>query len=220
MCLWANLVRTCRDADFPFFLLFLAQSVLRRSVSRSPFSLFSPISSFSFWTFCLFLCSFSVSKSPVASLELGMMIDTYEVCFRNVDMYSALYKSVWSKLGMTIDDIHLYILIWATLTSLMQGHRCAGKQTFMQLFDNILSRLGWNLVYVEICWFDESHSFYLVQTVLKGETLLMFNFLFHSKLCPSSAGSSPPPESPNFLCPLLSLSIPLPVAPQCLLSQK
>ena len=43
-----------RDADFPlfsvlfFFPLFLARSVLRRSVSRFPFSLFSRISSFSF----------------------------------------------------------------------------------------------------------------------------------------------------------------------------
>ena len=42
--------------------------------------------------------------------------------------------------------------------------------------------------------------------------------LFYSILCPSTAGSSPPPESSIFLCPLLSLSIPLPVAPQCHLS--
>ena len=42
--------------------------------------------------------------------------------------------------------------------------------------------------------------------------------LFYSRLCPSTAGSSPPPESPIFLCPLLSLSIPLPVVPQCQLS--
>ena len=38
-------------------------------------------------------------------------------------------------------------------------------------------------------------------------------YLFCFRLCPSSAGSSPPPES-NFFCLLLSLSIPLPVAPQ------
>ena len=46
---------------------------------------------------------------------------------------------------------------------------------------------------------------------------ILFN-PFYSRLCPSTAGSSPPPESSIFLCPLLSLSIPLPVAPQCHLS--
>ena len=40
-------------------------------------------------------------------------------------------------------------------------------------------------------------------------------FLFYSRLCPSTAGRSPPPESSNFFCPLLSLSILLPFAPQC-----
>ena len=39
--------------------------------------------------------------------------------------------------------------------------------------------------------------------------------LFYSRLCPSTAGRSHLPESSIFLCPLLSLSIPLPVAPQC-----
>ena len=42
--------------------------------------------------------------------------------------------------------------------------------------------------------------------------LLYCSVLFYSGLCPSPAGSSPPPESSNFLCPLLSLSILLPVA--------
>ena len=51
-----------------------------------------------------------------------------------------------------------------------------------------------------------------------SHTVLFCSFLFYSRLCPSTAGSSPPPESSNFLCPLLSLSIPLPVAPQCHLS--
>ena len=46
-----------------------------------------------------------------------------------------------------------------------------------------------------------------------GETIL-----FYSRLCPFTAGSSPPPESTNFLCPLLPLSILLPIAPQCHLS--
>ena len=36
--------------------------------------------------------------------------------------------------------------------------------------------------------------------------------LFYSRLCLSTAGSSPPPESSIFLCPLLSSSIPLLVA--------
>ena len=44
------------------------------------------------------------------------------------------------------------------------------------------------------------------------------SILFYSRLCPSTAGSSPPPESSIFLCPLLSWFIPLPVAPQCHLS--
>ena len=45
------------------------------------------------------------------------------------------------------------------------------------------------------------------------------HILFCSILdCPSIAGSSPPPESFIFFCPLLSLSIPLPVAPQSHLS--
>ena len=38
--------------------------------------------------------------------------------------------------------------------------------------------------------------------------------LFYSRLCSYTVGSSPPPES-IFLCPLPSLSIPLPVAPLC-----
>ena len=42
--------------------------------------------------------------------------------------------------------------------------------------------------------------------------------LFYSRLCPSTAGSSPPQESSIFLCPLLSSSIPLLVAPQYHLS--
>ena len=35
------------------------------------------------------------------------------------------------------------------------------------------------------------------------------SILFCSRLCPSTAGSDPLPESSNFLCHLLSLSIPL-----------
>ena len=54
----------------------------------------------------------------------------------------------------------------------------------------------------------------------EGVMLLAVPILFYiySRLCPSTAASSPLPESSNFLCPLLFLSIPLPVAPQCHLS--
>ena len=52
----------------------------------------------------------------------------------------------------------------------------------------------------------------------KGVTVCCVPILFCSRLCPSTAGSSPPPESSIFLCPLLSSSIPLLVAPQCHLS--
>ena len=45
-----------------------------------------------------------------------------------------------------------------------------------------------------------------------------YSILFYSRLCPSTAGSSPPPESSIFFCPLLSSSIPLLAAPQCHLS--
>ena len=55
-----------------------------------------------------------------------------------------------------------------------------------------------------------------MRQTLDQDTLL--SILFYSRLCPSTVGSSPPPESSIFLCPLLSLSIPLPVAPQCHLS--
>ena len=44
-------------------------------------------------------------------------------------------------------------------------------------------------------------------------SILFYSILFYSRLCPSTAGRSPPPESPKFLCLLLSLSMPLPVAP-------
>ena len=49
-------------------------------------------------------------------------------------------------------------------------------------------------------------------------TILFYSILFYSRLCPSTTGSSPPPESSISLCPLLSLSIPFLVAPQCHLS--
>ena len=58
----------------------------------------------------------------------------------------------------------------------------------------------------------------LWKTPSKHKSLLSAPILFYSNLCPSTAGSNPPPESSNFLCPLLSLSRLLPVAPQCHLS--
>ena len=48
-----------------------------------------------------------------------------------------------------------------------------------------------------------------------NNSILFCSTLFYSRLCPSTTGRSTPPESSNFLCPLLSLSIPLPVALQC-----
>ena len=54
--------------------------------------------------------------------------------------------------------------------------------------------------------------------LFQTEIYCSVNILFYSRLCPSTAGSSPPPESSIFLCPLLSSSIPLLVAPQCHLS--
>ena len=45
-----------------------------------------------------------------------------------------------------------------------------------------------------------------------------YSILSYSMLCPSTAGSSPLPESSIFLCPLLSLSILLPFGPPCHLS--
>ena len=49
-------------------------------------------------------------------------------------------------------------------------------------------------------------------------SILFCSILFYSRLCLCTAGSSPPPESSNFHCPLLPLSIPLPCAPHCHLS--
>ena len=49
-------------------------------------------------------------------------------------------------------------------------------------------------------------------------SILFYSVLFYSSMRPSTAGSNPPPESSNFLCSLLSLSISLHVAPQCHLS--
>ena len=54
----------------------------------------------------------------------------------------------------------------------------------------------------------QKHSF---QSIDRKHTIYCF-ILFCSRLCPSTAGSNPPSESSNFLCPLLSLSILLPVA--------
>ena len=50
-------------------------------------------------------------------------------------------------------------------------------------------------------------------------SILFCSLLFSSRLCPSTAGSSPLPESFNFVCLLLSMSILLLVAPECHLSK-
>ena len=62
-----------------------------------------------------------------------------------------------------------------------------------------------------------SSGYLAMHLVLLG-WFLFYSILFYSRLCPSTAGSSPPPESSIFLCPLLSSSTPLLVAPQCHLS--
>ena len=51
--------------------------------------------------------------------------------------------------------------------------------------------------------------------IFKWLMMMIIMILFYCRVCPSTAGSS---QSSNFLCPLLSLSILLPVAPQCHLS--
>ena len=71
-CFWCQHVRVFpRDADFPLFSVF---SVIFGPICSPPihfpFSLFSPISSFSFWTFCLFLCSFSVRRHAHVDFQL------------------------------------------------------------------------------------------------------------------------------------------------------
>ena len=53
---------------------------------------------------------------------------------------------------------------------------------------------------------------------LKPFSFFHFIYILYCRLCPSTVGSSPPPESSIFLCPLLSSSIPLLVDPQCHLS--
>ena len=63
--------------------------------------------------------------------------------------------------------------------------------------------------------FNKSRCPHQIQRLV---TIVFYSILFHSRLCSSSAGSSPQPESSNFLCPFPSLFIPLPVAPQCHLS--
>ena len=58
---------------------------------------------------------------------------------------------------------------------------------------------------------------YLVTLLLSNVyiSVLSFTILLYYRLCPSTAGNSPLPESSNFLRLLLSLFIPLPVVPQC-----
>ena len=70
-----------------------------------------------------------------------------------------------------------------------------------------------------VYWMDLFRQCYVLslwaQTSLAS--LLFYSTVFYSKLFPST-GSSHLPECPNFLCPLLSLSIRFHVAPQCHLS--
>ena len=72
MCLCVGM--HIRDADFPLFSVFF-RYFWPDLFSADPFpvfcySLFSRISSFSFRTFCLFLCSFSVRRHAHVDFQL------------------------------------------------------------------------------------------------------------------------------------------------------
>ena len=54
----------------PFFRYFWPDPFSAEQFPVSRYSLFSPISSFSFWTFCLFLCSFSVRQHAHVDFQL------------------------------------------------------------------------------------------------------------------------------------------------------
>ena len=64
-------------------------------------------------------------------------------------------------------------------------------------------------IYIYICMFGWCTLICAVNVTFS------IHFYSISRPCPSIAQNSPPPGSSNFLCPSLSLSIPLPVAPQC-----
>ena len=96
----------------------------------------------------------------------------------------------------------------------------------------VLSVLNACLLYVCICTCSVQMSMFHMEkrsrntliTIITiiispcSRNILFYSIILYSRLCHSTAGSSPPPKSSNFLCPLLTLSIPFPVAPQCHLS--
>ena len=87
---------------------------------------------------------------------------------------------------------------------------------FLLYFSLFCFLLNWRLICVvsQELWPLLSYRLNKINLFICKEQIL-----FHSILgCPSTAGSSPPPESSIFLSPLLSSSIPLLVAPQCHLS--
>ena len=132
-------------------------------------------------------------------------------------------------------------MVWSVLiqnVSPSVTHRSKGKQciyvltfplthfhTGLHFFDSVLSALSsapCNRLHRKD-WMKESctddYILFYSKTILFFSFLRWFySFLFYSRLCPSTAGSNPPPELSSFLCPLPTLSIALPVAPQCHLS--
>ena len=86
----------------------------------------------------------------------------------NDGMHSEVYESVWSKLGMIIDTVALYILIllWLALT-LIQGHRSARKQKLLpQLSHKVFNQFEslWMYYWDLFVWWT-LYSFYLVHSI-------------------------------------------------------
>ena len=91
-------MREFGDADFPLFSVF--------SVIFGPLrSLFSPISSFSFWTFCLFSCSFSVRRHAHVDFQL---FSQKSCCHTEIEVADQTYCSIWSQLRTCLDSSLCY----------------------------------------------------------------------------------------------------------------
>ena len=89
-------------------------------------------------------------------------------------MHSDVYESIWSKLGMMIDTIVLYILVLVLLfLTLIQGHRTARKQnlcvSYLRKFVNNLNGIWYT---VETCWYDEPYIHFMLSTQYSRERTL------------------------------------------------